>query len=100
MTIRAKSKLTLISGVLAAVAALGAPLAANAADSNAGAWEQFHNSHVSAGGAAASASFPGGYAAFHKSQTDAQAGSDLHPAEHSLQGAWDGFHNGHVVAKS
>jgi hypothetical protein len=100
MTIRAKQNWTLVVGALATAVALSAPLASNAAG-NDGAWDQFHNSHVSTGGTAASASFPGGYGAFHQGQTAAEAASGLQMLpERTVQGAWDNFHYGHTVSKS
>lgn len=85
----------LASGVFATALAF-VPTAA-AAGGVEGAWDQFHNSHVSAGGSApAGGGITGAWEGFHQSHVAEQTAAVPSVTGSSLQNPWDSFHQSHI----
>ncbi|HEX6829784.1 MAG TPA: hypothetical protein VF104_12495 [Burkholderiales bacterium] len=97
MKFRANLNLALVGGAFAAVLAVVPGV--SAAGGTEGAWGQFHNSHVSAGGAVPSgAGISGAWDGFHQSNVGEGSSVSSSFAGGSLQNPWDRFHQSHTNA--
>jgi len=96
MKFRANLNLALLSGAFAA--ALAIVPGVSAAGGIDGAWDQFHNSHVSAGGSVPSSdNIVGAWDQFHNAHTASPQGSASPSfAGGSLDNPWDKFHQNHT----
>lgn len=94
MKFRANLNGALVSGAFAAVLAIVPGI--STAGGIDGAWDQFHNRHVSAGGSAPSTTgIVGAWDGFHVSHVGEQAVASPSAAS-SLQNPWNSFHQSHI----
>lgn len=95
MKFRANLNGALVGGALAAVLAIVPGV--SAADGIEGAWDQFHNSHVSVGGSApATGGIVGAWDGFHRGHVSVQSAPSPSVAGGTLQNPWDSFHQSHI----
>jgi hypothetical protein len=92
MKFRSNLNGALVGGALAAALVLPGVSFAGGIE---GAWDQFHNSHVSAGGSAPAGGIVGAWDGFHQNHVAEQTVESASEAS-SLQNPWNSFHQSHI----